>query len=97
MNTDKPFYYPTNHPISPAGSNIFTYNMGRVVAVEVLGGIASKWENIYGPTYKVRYTGTERICLDFGQNWYLEQGDVFICHQNNIDAVIRDKILLAIS
>ncbi len=91
MNTNPQGFYFTDHPILAVGTETRTFNMGKIVAIKVLEGTPSKWASIYGPLYRVIYTGMERICLDLGQNWWLRPGDVFTCHQNNIDAALRHR------
>ncbi len=83
-------YYPLDHKLISEGTKTRTYMVGKIVPVEILKGTPAAHKNIYGPSYRVKYIGTEVVSLDFGQNWYLRPGDEFEVHQNNIDAAIKD-------
>jgi len=74
----------------PIGTKTFTMNMGKAVAVEILSqnDEAAGW---LGSEYRVRYTGTEKVCLDYGQNWWLNTGDEFTTRAVNIDTAIGYK------
>jgi len=74
----------------PIGTKTFTMDMGKAVAVEILSqhGDAAGW---LGSEYRVRYTGTEKVCLDIGQNWWLKPGDVFTTRAVNIDTALDYK------
>jgi hypothetical protein len=74
-------------PIAP-GLDCYTMQMGKVVPVRVLEktGDSDGW---MGNEYRVRYTGTEKVCLDFGQNWYLNPGAVFHTRKANMDSALE--------
>ena len=74
----------------PIGTKTFTMNMGKAVAVEILSqnDTSAGW---LGSEYRVRYTGTEKVCLDFGQNWWLKPGDEFGTRAVNIDTALDYK------
>jgi hypothetical protein len=70
------------------GMDCYTMNMGKVVPIRVLEktGDSDGW---MGNEYRVRYTGTEKVCLDYGQNWYLNPGDVFLTRKVNMDSALE--------
>lgn len=72
------------------GMEAFTMNMGNVVPVRVLEN-TGKTFGVLGDEYRVRYIGTEPICLDFGQNWFLHPGDVFVTRKVNMDRALEWK------
>ena len=82
----------TETPITP-GLDCYTMEMGRVVPVRVLSCMdkcLSENQRFWmGAEYKVRYTGTEKVCLDYGQNWYLNPGDEFVTRKVNMDSALE--------
>jgi hypothetical protein len=75
-------------PVTP-GMDCYTMNMGKVVPVRVLKE-SSPGDGVWlGTEYFVEYTGTEPVCLDFGQNWYLRPGDRFHTRKGNMDRALE--------
>jgi hypothetical protein len=73
------------------GTITYAMECGRALEVCIIGPHEDDggW---MGNSYDVVYIGNERVCLDFGQNWYAEKGYRFKAHQVHID---RAKELVA--
>lgn len=71
------------------GMSHFTMNMGQVVPVKVLKRTEHSPDYWLGDEYLVEYTGKGRICLDFGQNWYLNKGDTFRTRKGSMDRALE--------
>ena len=81
-----------NDRMLTVGTRTLTYEMGKIVAIEILEAKpAFDAGNIYGPEYKVCYIGMLPRLLDAGQKWWLNEGDVFVTHHNNIEAAMNDS------
>jgi hypothetical protein len=78
----------TETPITP-GLDCYTMEMGRVVPVRVLEKTKDADGYWLGDEFRVRYTGTEKVCLDYGQNWYLNPGAVFLTRKGNMDRALE--------
>ena len=75
-------------PVVP-GLNTYTMEMGRAVPVRVLEKTEDADRYWMGDEFRVIYTGTEKVCLDIGQNWYLNPGDVFLTRKGNMDSALE--------
>lgn len=75
----------------PIGTKTVTMLSGFDVPIEILEAGTSEglkpFEQWLGVVYKVRYLGT-RKCLDFGQDWWIENGFEFHTRQVNIDRAV---------
>lgn len=71
------------------GTETFTMNMGKIVPVRIIKRV----EPIapVDTEYLVEYIGTERVCLDWGQNWFLNPGTYFRTRPINIDRAMMLK------
>ncbi len=75
-------------PITP-GLDCYTMKMGKVVPVRVLERTKDGGDFWMGDEFRVTYTGTEKMCLDFGQNWYLYPGDTFVTRKACMDSALE--------
>lgn len=73
------------------GMDTFTMNMGKVVPVKVIRKTAQAAGCWLGPEYLVEYTGTNPICLDMGQDWFLFPGNTFNTRRGNIVRALELK------
>lgn len=64
------------------GTETFTMNMGRIVPVRIIKQVEPITP--VDTEYLVEYIGTARVCLDWGQNWYLNPGNQFRTRPVNI-------------
>lgn len=73
----------SNDTILPNGTITYAMECGRALEVVITGSRpGTSW---MGAEYDVVYIGTEKVCLDFGQNWYAEKGMKFKAHQIHLD------------
>jgi hypothetical protein len=78
----------TETPVAP-GLETFTMSVGMVVPVRVIKE-SSPVDGVWlGAEYQVEYIGEEPVCLDLGQNWYLNPGDVFLTRKGNMDRALE--------
>jgi hypothetical protein len=79
-----------SNDIIPNGTITYSMLMGRPLRVRILSSNDSFAGSWMGREYEVIYVDDEKVCLDFGQNWYAVRGMVFTTRKVNIDAATKE-------
>lgn len=76
----------------PAGTLTESMICGKRLPIKILSAKPpADPMSFMGNEYECAYVGTEKVCLDFGQNWYASPGDKFTVHQRNIESAAEWK------
>jgi hypothetical protein len=77
--------------ILAAGTITESMIVGKRLPVEILKVVNENPDYWLGAEYSVKYVGDKKVCLDFGQNWYIHPGETTTVHQGNIDRAAEWK------
>jgi hypothetical protein len=81
----------SNDNILPNGTITYAMECGRPLEVVIVGSTTCCHSWAGTVQYDVVYIGNEKVCLDFGQNWFAEKGYRFKAHPIHIARALELK------